>query len=172
MINFFFRNVLSQVDEFLKVKSSAILNNSSTTISAMPKKVDPKAKKPNKINLVLSPTTNKVTPQKVQQQKIIQQQQQKTTTVTLPNLQSPTTITPVKLPQVQLQDLKIVQGGNKCMVPIVLKNDGSADSTSQQILSQLCDNKNYPQVAYLQMKVRGTGKMIGICTEIIAIFFF
>lgn len=138
---FFSTNTLSQVNEFLKLKPS------NTKVTPVLKRKEPSVKiieaspsKKPKINLVLASPA-------VQQQAKVQTQSVTTlspgNTITVGNSAN-------KTQSITLQDLKFLSSGNKCYLPITLK-DGS--NNDQQVMAQI-DTKNLVLPAtYLQMKL-------------------
>ncbi|XP_031620758.1 transcription factor Sp3 isoform X2 [Contarinia nasturtii] len=136
----------SQVNEFLKLKPSnakvtQVLKRKEPTVKIL--ETSPN-KKP-KINLVLA--SSPVQQQQHQQPKTIQ-----TNTVTGISAANTITVanTASKSQAITLQDLKFLSSGNKCFLPITLK-DGS--NNDQQIMAQI-DTKNLVLPGtYLQMKV-------------------
>lgn len=137
----FSNNTLSQVNEFLKLKpTSAKLTQATTLKRKEPavKIIETSPPKKQKINLVLASSP-------VQQQAKVQQPS--VTTITPTN----TIVTNAanKTQAITLQDLKFLSG-NKCYVPITLK-DGS--NNDQQVMAQI-DTKNLVlPTTYLQMKL-------------------
>lgn len=128
------------MNEFLKLKPT------NTKVTPILKRKEPPvkiietspAKKP-KINLVLASSVP-------QQQKI----QQPTVTNLSPGNTITVANTANKTQTISLQDLKFLSSGNKCYVPITLK-DGS--NNDQQVMAQI-DTKNLMlPTTYLQMKL-------------------
>jgi hypothetical protein len=130
-------------------------------------KSEPKLKKPKMQTMVTSPIKAVVKQQPPQLQQQIQFTKPvapaKTATFALPiksqqqpqqqlqQQQPQQQLQQIKSTPIQIQDIKFLPSGNKCMVPIVLKNSGDA---TQQIFSQFTTTPDSSKpVAYLQMKV-------------------